>query len=70
MGRWKRFGVIIVRYLMDHDPPHVHVYEDRKPILKFDIERWVVLEGRLTFKARRALEQLRREGVFDETTQI
>ncbi|MBZ5497649.1 MAG: DUF4160 domain-containing protein [Acidobacteriia bacterium] len=62
MGRWKRFGVVVVRYLTDHDPPHVHVFQDGKRILKFDIESWLVMEGKMTSNARKALEALRRDG--------
>jgi hypothetical protein len=62
MGRWKRFGVIVVRYSSDHEPRHVHVFEDRKRLLKFDIESWAVMEGKMTSKARKALEALKREG--------
>jgi hypothetical protein len=64
VGRWKRHGVIVVLYSTDHDPKHVHVFEDRKRLLKFDVETWTVMEGKLTTKARRALEALRREGVL------
>ena len=64
MGRWKRYGVIVVLYSTDHDPRHVHVFEDRKRLLKFDVENWRVMEGKLTAKARKALEALRREGVI------
>jgi hypothetical protein len=64
MGRWKRFGVIVVRYSTDHNPKHVHVFEDRKRVLKFDIENWTVMEGKLTTKARNALESLRREDII------
>ena len=70
MGRWKRFGVIVVLYSTDHDPRHVHVFEDGKRLLKFDIEHWVCMEGDLTPKARKALTQLRTEGVFDEKPKI
>jgi hypothetical protein len=52
MGRWKRFGVIVVRYSTDHDPPHVHVFHDGARVFKFDIESWIVVEGRMTAKAR------------------
>jgi hypothetical protein len=65
VGRWKRGGVIVVWYATDHDPQHVHVFEDGKRLLKFDIESWVVMEGTLTSKARTALDSLRAEGVFD-----
>lgn len=64
MGRWKRFGVIVVQYLYDHDPRHVHVYEDGKRLLKFNIDEWEVMEGSLISKAKKALEALRSEGVF------
>jgi hypothetical protein len=64
MDRWKRFGIIVVRYSSDHEPRHVHVFEDRQRLLKFDIESWTVMEGKMTSKARKALEALRREGVI------
>jgi hypothetical protein len=64
MGRWKRNGVVVVLYSTDHDPKHVHVFEDRKRLVKFDIESWTVMEGKLTAKAKKALETLRREGVI------
>jgi len=51
-------------YSTDHDPKHVHVFEDRKRLLKFDVENWSVMEGKLTAKARKALEALRQEGVI------
>ena len=63
MGRWKRAGVIVVLYSTDHDPRHVHVFEDGKRVVKFDIESWTVMEGKLTSKARKALELLHEEGV-------
>jgi hypothetical protein len=62
MSTWKRFGVVVVRYATDHDPPHVHVFEDGRRTLKFDIEAWTAMEGKVTAKARRALEALREEG--------
>jgi hypothetical protein len=64
VGRWKRHGVIVVLYATDHDPKHVHVFEDRKRLLKFDIDAWAVMEGKMTSKAKKALESLRREGVL------
>jgi hypothetical protein len=64
MGRWNRHGVIVVLYSTDHDPEHVHVFEDRKRLLKFNIESWTVMEGKMTGKARKALEALRKEGAI------
>ncbi len=70
MSRWKRCGVIVVMYAYDHDPKHVHVFEDGKRLLKFNVDDWVVMEGKLTVKAQRALETLRLEGVFHENRKI
>ena len=64
MGRWKRHGVIVVLFSTDHDPKHVHVFEDRKRLLKFNIETWTVMEGKMTPKAKQALETLRKEGIL------
>jgi hypothetical protein len=64
MGRWKRYGVIVVLYSTDHDPKHVHVFEDRKPLLKSNVDDWTVMEGKMTPKARKAVEALRREGMI------
>jgi hypothetical protein len=51
-------------YSTDHDPRHVHVFEDGKRVLKFDIDSWTVMEGNMTPKAKRALEALRQEGIL------
>jgi hypothetical protein len=64
MGRWKRGGVIVVLYSTDHDPKHVHVFEDGKRLLKFDVESWTAMEGKMTSKARKVLEVLRKEGAI------
>ena len=62
--------MIVVLYSTDHDPRHVHVFEDGKRLVKFNLESWTVMEGKLTSKARRALEALRKEGVFDEKPDV
>ncbi len=51
-------------YAYDHDPRHVHIYEDNKRSLKFNVETWSVMEGKLTSKAKKALQMLRKEGVL------
>ena len=42
----------------------VHIFEDGKRMLKFDIDSWLVMEGKLTTKAKKALEVLRKEGLL------
>jgi hypothetical protein len=46
------------------------VFEDGKRLLKFDLESWAVMEGTLTPKARKALDGLRQEGVFNEKPNV
>ena len=70
MSRWKRIGIIVDEYAYDHDPRHVHVFEDGKRALKFNIDEWTVIEGELTSKVRKVLESLRREGVFSEKSKV
>jgi len=70
MVRWKRSGLIVVEHAYDHDPRHVHVFEDGKRVLKFNIDDWEIMEGNISLKAKRALELLRKEGVFDEKSKI
>ncbi len=70
MGRWKRFGIIVVEYLYDHEPRHVHVFEDGQRLLKFNIDEWSIMEGKMTSKARKALETLKEEGIFNEKSEI
>jgi hypothetical protein len=56
--------------LTDPDPQHVHVFQDEVWILKFDIENWMVMEDKMTPKAHRALESLRKDGMLDEKSEI
>ena len=70
MARWKRFGVVVLYRAGDHDPKHVHVFEHGKHTLKFDVQAWKVMKGQLSFRARRALESLREEGVFDDRSSV
>jgi hypothetical protein len=70
MGRWKRGGVIFWCWQGDHPPRHVHIFEDGQDIVKFDIDHWVLMQGNLTAKMRKALESLKDEGVFDEGSQV
>ena len=64
MSRWKRYGVIVVLHSTDHASRHVHVFENGQRRLKFDIENWQVMEGKMTAKAKKALISLREEGVL------
>ena len=65
MTRWKMGGIIVVFYPNDHRPRHVHVVEDGKRDIKFDLEHWKAMDGVLSPKAGKVLEELKSMGVFD-----
>ena len=62
MTKLKRGNYVFLTYVGDHDPRHVHIFEDGKFVAKFDLDGWQVMEGRLTRKLRELLTALRREG--------
>ena len=67
MSFWKRLGIVIAQYKTDHEPQHVHIFEDGKRAVTFNIDEWKVIKGKLTPKARKALEVLRKEGTLCAT---
>lgn len=70
MVTWKRCGVFVVQHSQDHWPRHVHIFEDGKRTLRFNLDKWKVMDGQLTSKAKTVLERLKIEGVFDEKSKI
>lgn len=62
MVRIRRGNYVFVVWKGDHPPRHVHVFRDRRLVLRWDLERWKPLWGRPTFQIMRLLIELRREG--------
>ena len=56
MPKIRRGNFIFVTWVGDHSPRHVHVYKDRKRIVKWDLENQCSMKGRAT---RRVLEHIR-----------
>lgn len=62
---WPRYavaGTSFVTWIGDHDPKHVHVYWDRKLVLKWDLENELPMRGVPTRIVLRLIAQLRAEG--------
>ena len=55
MVRKKAGGYIFQSYKSDHTPLHVHVYEDRNEIGRWDIENQRPMDFELTGALRKAL---------------
>jgi len=48
----------------DHSPRHVHVYRDRRLVLKWDLDQRRVLQGYLSRRILAILERLEEEGLL------
>ena len=62
MGKLRRGGYIFVFWTGDHDPRHVHVYRDRKLLLKWDLTNEEVMQGKPTKQILRYIRELQAEG--------
>ena len=64
MGKIRRGGYVFVTWIGDHSPYHVHVYRDRKLVLKWDLENDVSMKGEPSSRILDLIEELRREGLL------
>jgi hypothetical protein len=60
--RIRRDGYLFVSWVGDHSPRHVHVYRDNRLVVKWDLDNRLPMQGKLTARVRRLLEQLLEEG--------
>ena len=58
----RKGGYIFLTWVGDHPPPHVHVYRDRKLVVKWDYLNNVAMEGEANRRIRQLIEELRDEG--------
>ncbi|MCD4655899.1 DUF4160 domain-containing protein [bacterium] len=58
MGKIRRGGYIFVSWKGDHGPRHVHVYSDRKLIVKWDLENNASMKGTMTGRILKFIKQL------------
>ncbi len=62
MSKIRRGGYVFVTWVGDQPPRHVHVYRDGRLVVKWDLENGVALEGAVTRRVLRCIEQLVKEG--------
>ncbi len=62
MGKIKRGGYVFITWKGEHDPRHVHVFEDGKEILKWNLEDSVAMKGKASSKIEKLIEELVKEG--------
>jgi len=64
MGKIRRGNYVFVTYVGDHSPRHVHVYKDRKLVVKWDLESACEMEGAASKKVRDLISVLEAEGLL------
>lgn len=64
MAKTRRGGYIFLTWIGDHTPRHVHVYRDGKLAVKWDLDNWRVMEGAITRRILKLIEELEAEGLL------
>ena len=64
MGKLRRGGYIFVWWLGDHSPKHVHVYRDRRLIVKWDLDNGKPMRGNASKRIIELIQELVREGLI------
>jgi hypothetical protein len=62
MSKIRRGNYIFLAWVGDHGPRHVHVYRDKKLVLKWDLDHGVAMKGKATREIVRLIDELREEG--------
>jgi hypothetical protein len=58
----RRGGYVFIAFKADHPPRHVHVYQKRRLVVKWDLEHRMAMKGRATTKVIALISQLEAEG--------
>ena len=64
MGKIRRGGYVFLTWKGDHGPRHVHVYRDRKLVVKWDLEHGTPMKGAADRKILRLIGELESEGLL------
>jgi hypothetical protein len=64
MGKIRRGGYVLVSWVGDHTPRHVHVFRDGRPVLKWDLEQGRAMWGRPNRRLLELIRELESEGLL------
>jgi hypothetical protein len=64
VGKVRRGGFVFVWWKGDHEPRHVHVYRDRRLVVKWDLDQRMAMKGRAPRKLVDLLAELEAEGLL------
>jgi hypothetical protein len=62
MGKIRRGNYVFLSWAGDHGPRLVHVYEDKKLVVKWDLEHCLAMKGKMTGKILKIIAELQQEG--------
>jgi len=64
LGKIRRGGFVLVTWKGDHPPRHVHVYRDRRFVVKWDLDNWKPMKGKAPRRVLELIEALQSEGAL------
>jgi len=64
VGKLRRGNFIFVAWKGDHGPRHVHVYSDRKLVVKWNLDDRVPMKGHAPARVLRLIADLEKEGLL------
>ncbi len=64
MPKIRRGNHIVLGWIGDYSPRHVHVYKDGVLIVKWDLENGVAMKGTATRRILRLIRELQAEGLL------
>jgi hypothetical protein len=64
MSRIRRRGYLFITWVGDHSPRHVHVFRDRRLVVKWDLEGRRPMKGRSTTRIVKVIDELVSEGLL------
>ena len=64
VSKVRRGNYVFLTWSGDQLPRHVHVYKDRKLVVKRNLDEWLAMEGEAPKRVIRLLAELVEEGVL------
>ncbi len=64
MGKLRRGNFTFVTWKGDHGPRHVHVYRDRKLVVKWNLDDRAPMKGHAPARVLQLIAELEKEGLL------
>ena len=62
MGKIARGNYLFVTREADHAPRHVHIFQSRRMVAKWNLDDWCLMRGKVNGRILKLLKELRAEG--------